>query len=346
MRVRDGKEVARRWVIEEAAKTPGFDGAYFAGSINWLSDDADLPATSDVDVWVVLADQSTPGKLGKFAHRGVTLDVSHLSRDCLQSHETVLADYHVAGSFWTPSIISDPSGQLAELQAVVSRDFAKRLWVLKRCEHARNHVLSYLQSLKDTDAFHDQVTAWLFANGVMAHVLLVAGLKNPTVRRRYVLARELLAGYCHLDFYETLLEMLGCGQITRARVEHHLAALSDAFDAAKAVVVTPLFFIGDISDIARPIVIEGSRELIDRGLHREAVFWIVATYARCQKVLHHDAPSEMESRYEAGFRELLADLGISSFADLQHRALQVAEILPRVWGTAEAIVAANPEIMD
>ena len=31
-----------------------------------------------------------------------------------------------------------------------------------------------------------QVLAWLFACGVTCHVLLVAGLRNPTVRTRYV----------------------------------------------------------------------------------------------------------------------------------------------------------------
>jgi hypothetical protein len=57
------------------------------------------------------------------------------------------------------------------------------------------------------------------------------------------------------------------------------------FDTAKAVIKTPFSFASDISDAAGPIAIDGSRELIERGLHREAVFWIVVTYSRCQKVL-------------------------------------------------------------
>ena len=35
-----------------------------------------------------------------------------------------------------------------------------------------------------------------------------------------------------------------------------------------------------ITPAARPIAIDGSRELIEAGAHREAVFWIVATFAR------------------------------------------------------------------
>src|SRR5262249_46822219 len=161
---------------------------------------------------------------------------------------------------------------------------------------------------------HDQVAAWLFATGVTTHVLLVAGLKNPTVRRRYLAARELLAEYRVPDFYPTLLELLGCAQMSRARAEQHLAALADVVDIAKTVVKTPFFFASDISAIARPIAIDGSRELIERGYHREAIFWMVATYSRCQKVLSHDAPVNVQERFTPGYRQLLGDLGITSFA--------------------------------
>ena len=54
----------------------------------------------------------------------------------------------------------------------------------------------------------------------------------------------------------------------RVRVEHHVEALSEVFDAAKVVIRTPFPFASDITDAARPIAISGSRELIERGLHR------------------------------------------------------------------------------
>jgi hypothetical protein len=346
MIVKHAKDVVCQWVLEEATKAPGFYGAFYHGSTNWLPDDAALPATSDLDVMVVLADPNPPVKPGKFIYRDVLLEVSYLPSDQLQSPDLILGQSHLAGSFRTPSIISDPSGQLTKLQAAVSREYAKRQWVYKRCEHARSKVLRNLQSLNESEPFHDQVTAWLFATGVTTHVLLVAGLKNPTVRRRYLAARELLGEYGYLDFYETLLELLGCAQMSRERVEHHLAALTNAFDAAKAVVKTPFFFASDLSDIARPIAIDGSRELIERGYHREAIFWMVATYSRCQKTLYHDAPVEMQDRFSPGYRQLLGDLGITSPADLQQRGEQVREFLPRLWEVAEAIIAANPGIED
>lgn len=344
--VRDAKQVAQRWVHEEGRGIPGFHGAFIHGSMNWLPDDAALPGTSDVDVMVVLADSRPAIKPGKFFYRDIMLEVSYASRDQLQSPEQVLGKSDLAGSFHGPSVISDPTGQLTDLQTAVAANYAKRRWVRERCAHARNKVLRNLQSLNEADPFHDQVTAWLFGTGVTTHILLVAGLKNPTVRQRYVTTRDLLTEYGHLDYYGTLLEMLGCDSMSRGRVEHHLDALTEAFDAAKAVIKTPYFFAADISDLARPIAIDGSRELIERGYHREAIFWIVATASRCQKVLHHDAPPDLQERFNPPFRELLGDLGIASFADLLQRADQAQRSLPKISDLAEVIMVANPEIED
>lgn len=346
MLVKDAKEAARQWVIEEASRTPGFYGAYYAGSTTWLADNALLPATSDVDVMVVLADSNPRDKIGKFIYRTVLLEVSYLPKDQLPSPGVVLGDYHLAGSFRRPNVILDPSGQLTKLQVAVSKEYAKRHWVYQRCKQANDKIIARLQGLNASDPFHDQVVAWLFAVGGMPHALLVAGLQNPTVRRRYVAARELLENYGHLDFYETLLELLGCAQMSRARVEDHLATLTEVFDVATAVIKTPFFFAADISNNARRVAIDGSRELIERGNHREAIFWIAATYSRCQMILYHDAPVAMQDRFSSGYRQLLSDLGITSPTDLQQRSEIIKAFLPQLWGVTEDILSANPGIED
>ncbi|MGI5271259.1 hypothetical protein ACQEUU_19035 [Nonomuraea sp. CA-218870] len=125
------------------------------------------------------------------------------------------------------------------------------------------------------------MNAWLFGTGVTAHALLVAGLRNPTVRRRYVAAGELLAARGLADRHEHLLGLLGCAAMTRQRVLRHLRGLEALFDTAARVDAPGYAFDSDITVTARPVAIDGTRALIDAGLHREAVFWLVATYARC-----------------------------------------------------------------
>lgn len=344
MRVGEAKEIARSWVVGEGQKLAGFSGAFFHGSVNQLAEEAVLPATSDVDLMVVLSGELPEQKLGKFHFRDVLLEVSYLPDSELASAEQVLSAYPLAGSFRVPSVILDPSGQLASLQQTVGREFARLPWVRRRCEHARGNILKLLEGVQSELPLHDQVSACFFAAGVTTHVLLVAGLRNPTVRRRYEAVRELLAEYGHLGFHETLLELLGSTRMTAERAEVHLEALSEAFDAASAALKTPYRFAADLTPESRPIVVEGSRESILRGRHREAMFWMVAAYSRCRCVLGHDAPSAVLAHHDIGYRRLLADLGIVSFADLERRGEQIREALPRVWQVAEAILAANPEV--
>ncbi len=49
MLVHQAKNVARRWALEEATNLPGFQGVYFAGSINTMAEDAVL---SPNRIWI------------------------------------------------------------------------------------------------------------------------------------------------------------------------------------------------------------------------------------------------------------------------------------------------------
>ncbi len=339
--VKQAKAVARRWVIDEAADKAGFSGALFAGSVIRLPNEATLPPTSDVDLTIVLDTTRPPDKIGKFPCRGVVLDVSYMAADAFRSPEAVLGDYHLAGGMALPGIILDPTGTLASLQREVAEHFAQPEWVRRRCAHARDRVLAGLEHIREGAPLHQNVLAWLFPTGVTTHVLLVAGLRSPTIRTRYLAVRDLLADYGRMDAYEPLLELLGCAGMRQSRAAHHLVALIGAFDAASAIGNTAFPFSSDISDTGRSIAIDGTRDLIERGNHREAIFWVVATYSRCQAILDRDAPARRE-RFDEGYHELLADLGIASLEDLQLRAERTRTALPWIMDVAETIIAANP----
>ena len=342
----EAKDAARRWVQAATRDIPGVVGAYLAGSITWLADDAILPATSDIDVMVVLDGPLPAQKPGKVRHEGALLDVTYLPLDDCRSPEQILGQDQLAGGFRTPSIIADPTGRLTPLQEAVGRDFAKRRWVRARAGHAMTRIRTGLDRLNASDPFPTQVLAWLFPTGVTTHVLLNAGLRNPTVRTRYVAVRDLLLAYGRPDVHESLLELIGCAELPPERVERHLATMTGAFDAAARIIASPFPFASDITAEARPIAVDGSRDLIARGLHREAVFWIAVTWSRCHQVFYRDATSGVREHFSDGYRDLLADLGIGSYLDLRRRADAVTAFLPELWRIAEAIMAANPEVED
>ncbi|GAA3589808.1 hypothetical protein GCM10022419_085370 [Nonomuraea rosea] len=328
MRIEQARQVARKWVRAEGAALPGFEGAFLTGSALWAKPDEELAPSSDVDVMVV-ADPSAA--LGKFAYEGVLLEVSAIAG--LGSTHEVLSDYHLAGSFHLPSVLADPTGRLTEIQRVVARDFAERPWILARCTNAMDRVRGWINGMNESAPLPEQVASWLFGTGVTTHVLLVAALRNPTVRRRYVAVRELLVEHGRADFHEGLLDLLGCAAFEPARVRTHLAALEKVYDATSGLHVPSYRFDSDISPAARAVAIDGSRELIESGLHREAVFWMVATYARC--LAKRDAAGV--TGYAEGFQELLADLGAGTFTDRRRRGDRVLAALPGLWQTAMAL---------
>lgn len=346
MLVQQSREIARRWVCAQGSRLPGYGGAFVHGSANWLADDALLPSTSDLDVMVVIDGPLPSARPGKLLTQGVLLEVSLISRDELRTPEHVLGNYHLAGSFHQPSVLDDPSGALTALNAAVARDYARRQWVERRCADAQSRIRRNLRPPADDTPWPQQVMAWLFAAGVTCHVLLVAGLRNPTVRRRYVAVKELLHAYGRDADYTPLLALLGCADWGAAQTSSHVDALEAVFDAAGAALSSPYAYAADLGADARPVAIDGSRELIAAGLHREAVFWIVATYSRCLQVLGRDAPAAMRERYLPAYQRLLADLGIASPDDLPPRRAAVEAFLPELWRLAEAIMAANEEIGD
>lgn len=332
------KAVATRWVTAHLAGDPGFGGAYLAGSAAWLPPEAELPETSDLDVMVVTEAAEAAPKLGKFQYEGVLLEVTYLSWTQLSSPKAVLADYHLAAGLHATTVLADPTGRLSALQTAVARDFTAPRWVRRRCAHAEARIRTGLATAATAPPGPRQVLGWLFATGVTTHVLLTAARRNPTIRKRYAATQALLTELGHPEWQEELLAALGCAHWTPERVLAHLATMTAVLDeAAPAAAASDLPFASDLSPQARPVAVEGALELVAAGLHREAVFWLVATYARALQVLGRDT--------DPGFENLLADLGQSpdhgprSPADLRWQIGRTEAFLPRLAELREAILA-------
>ncbi|MFG3418055.1 hypothetical protein [Micromonospora sp. NPDC048063] len=335
MRAGAARAVAAAWVRAYAAREPGVEGALLSGSVLGMAAGEVVPPWSDVDVLVVRSEPAE--KLGKFRWGGVLLEVTFVTWEDLGSPEDVLGSFVFAGCFRGDGVLLDPTGRLAWLRARVSAGFADAVWVRRRCAGVRARIEAGLRGVGDSGALHEQVTGWLFPTSLTAVLPLVAGLVEPTVRRRYVVAREVLAAYGLVDRYVAVLDLLDGGGVSAGRVAGHLAGLARTFDVAAQVARTRFFFSADITPAGRVVAVDGSAALVAAGCHREAMFWIVATYARCHAVLAVDAP-ERGVELAPAFEAAVADLGVSSAADRRRRADEVLAFLPGWWATVEQIV--------
>jgi hypothetical protein len=326
----DARAAARDWVRQHAAGRPGFRGAYVAGSVSDRPADAVQPPWSDVDVTVVVAGSTAPPKPGKLRHRGALLDVSYLPEEILADPERVAATHYLAPAFAGPdAVLLDPTGLLGRLRAAIAPTYSSPAAVRRRVADVLTAVRMRLTALDDAAPWSQQVMGWLFTTTLVPVAALVAAGERPTVRLRCLRARDVL--HDHPDLYLRMLELLGCADVDAAVVARHLDRLSEVFDEAAAVGRTPFFFSSDISVEARPIAIEGSRALVDAGDHREAVFWIIATFTRCQQILDADAPPERSWAASQTFRAALADLtGVHGPDDLRTRSAATLALLPEL----------------
>jgi hypothetical protein len=336
------RRAAADWLEDRYLRDPAFRGAYFFGSAAALHGDAELPPSSDLDLAVVLEGGSAERR--KLRHRGVLLEVSTFPWSAYASVDALAASYHLAASLAEDRIVADPTGGLRRIQRRVGTSFRRGPFVRRRIADAERRALELLADADAPADWHAGVTAWLFAAGVATHVILVAALANPTVRLRYLAVRRVLDAYRAGALYPRLLGALGCAHLRAVRIAEHVEALAAAFDAAAAAARTPFPFSCDVTPLARPIAIDGSRALVRSGDAREAVFWVLATFLRCRLILAADAPDE-EARFAPAWGALLADLGLRGPEDLRARAAGVRALLPEVLRTADAIVTANARIV-
>ncbi|GII78895.1 hypothetical protein Sru01_38770 [Sphaerisporangium rufum] len=320
MKVGEARAVAARWVA--AHRVAGFAGAYVSGSAAWSPAGAELAATSDVDI-VILVTGEVPDKIGKLRHQGVLLDVAYAP---LEPAENVLASPALAAGLSRGVILADPHGSLAALHATVAGRFAHPRWVRARCAALEDRIAA-LDRLDTTRPLAERVLSWVFPASLPAVVVLTAAGANPTVRRRYAAAREVLIGCGEAGFHEELLGLLGCADLSAARVTTHLDRLADVYDHVSRDPAGP--YAGDLTPQARRISIDGTRDLVEHGLHREAVWWIVVTLARCLTSAPHRA---------GVLGELLDDLGAGTPAAMRHRARAAVAALPRLRLMREALM--------
>jgi hypothetical protein len=350
------REAVAAWVAREAAADPAFRGAFLTGSLTALPAGAPLPRTSDVDVTMLVGAPPRPSsarlggplasgaaaradrdvaagrRKGKRLVDGLLVDVSYLDEAMLADPAGVAASFVYAPSFRGGQVLADPTGQLARLEAAIAPGFATPAAIRARTADVHRRIRARLTALDPRAMWPDLVLEWLFPTSLPAVAALVAALRTPTVRLRYLRAREVVPA----AEYERLLALLGCADVAPRLVGRHLDAVATWFDETAAVLARtehdpsaasagaysadpPLPYAADLTTAARPVAIDGSRALVDSGDHREAVFWIVATAARCQVALTARAAA-LAGQRAPEFRALVAALtGLRTPADVLTR---------------------------
>lgn len=348
MIVREVKEIARQWIETQMDSLPEFRGAILAGSINWMPDDAPWPPASDVDVWGVMDVDETfdlDPYHQRFSHHGLIVDFAARSGSLFQDWEQVAGTYWLACHVAALGIIADKDGRMQALHEKVAEHYSQREWVRHRCDNAA--------------ALHDQELAYIllpepviergrllhYVAVTYAQLLLVANLGNPTFRKAFVQARELLAEQNRPDVHESLLRIIGSCEIDDEQAGALYRNLEEAFGCSSRVARTRFNHDHFAREMARTPVVDGTRELIEAGYPREAVGWMLLVRPLCQTAIDFDASEQEIAYFQESYTSFLHTLGLYTLADYEARAELARSLRPTVMQVAEAIMDSNVRIV-
>jgi hypothetical protein len=176
--------------------------------------------------------------------------------------------------------------------------------------------------------------AALYLSGLLAE----ASLRPPTHRSSIVLMRDVLYAQGLADLHEAVLRLLGVAHLDRPQVEAYLDDCAAAFDCATAVTCTPVMFQFKFQPHVRPYIVEGAREMIEQGCHREAMFWIAGFLVFANAAIQADAPAAERRAFQARIDRLVADLGLRTTADVAARAAAAEDLARAIFGVADELI--------
>jgi hypothetical protein len=316
---------------------PGFCGAHLLGGILALPHDAPFPTYKDIDLNIVCAGVSET-TTHDVAYNGLILEYSVVDIDRYRSPEAVLANPELASNLAVDSILADPLGLLAPLQQAVAAQYASRRWVRARCDYEKQVVAQALGGLcrvrSPFEALWRLFGAALYLSGLLAE----ASLRPPTHRRSMVLMRDVLRAHGHEELHEVALRLLGVAYMDRRQVEAYLDDCAAAFDCATTVTRTPVMFQFKFQPHVRPYIIEGAREMIEQGCHREAMFWITGFLVFANAAIQADAPAVERRAFQARVDRLVADLGLRTSADVVARAAAAGDLAQAIFDVADGLI--------
>jgi hypothetical protein len=362
--VGQAKQSAQAWVAANRERWPGLRAAHLVGGITTMANDAPFPVDKDVDVHLIFKDGDPALNNGnpwlsliEESYAGIMIEAGLKPATLYESAAAVLANPEIAHHLTVETILYDPDGLLAGLQAAVRRDYRRRRWVCARLGHERRglaEAFGLLASARAMWGASAEVNLLGYTMTFATAALSVAALDPPRMGSRTLLhLRESLARHGRLDLYETLLTTFGLATIAPSAVEDSLREATAGFDlvldirersASPEAIAGP--FQHKLHRHLRPYFVGACRTMLDEGHHREAMCWIVAYHLATSDVILAHGPAAAVTEFAARQAGLLRTLGLDT-ADARAAAIERAtRLYDEMFILAESIVARHPDVID
>ncbi len=323
------------WLESFIKDHPFISGAYLAGSAAEKRPEDDLAGCSDIDIMLTI-DGPAREKPGKLPHGDFVIEGTYVAWDTIADPEHALSDYHVAHGLSRGKILFDRDGRLTSLCETVAREFSKPERIRQRIDGVFAKIEGNLRGFNPELPLENRMMGLLFSAGILCHAVLVAAQKNPTVRMRY---RETHALGLP-DVQERLLRAAGFADITAEDARLLIAKMAHLFDLVSPVCRTHFPYTGDLLPDMRKSAVDDLLALVERGLARECMFWVCATFTRLMAQAHADAP-DIYAQNLPELQNLAQIIGIGSPESEKQRISAILQEIPAFSEICNKIILQN-----
>ena len=326
------------WLEGFIAQHPFITGAYLAGSAAEKAPEEDIADWSDIDIMLTIEGESRP-KPGKIPYGSHVIEGTYIPWQNIEDAEKALADYHIAHGLARSRVLFDADGRLTALCQSVQAEFAKPERIMQRVDGVIAKIEGNLNGFNADLPLHNRFMGLAFAAGIMAHAVLVAAQKNPTVRMRYRETCRVLQN--RPEMQEMLLKTAGFADITPDEARAFVLQTGELFDVVSPLCKTVYPFTSDLQMEMRASVVDDALDLIEKGMHRETMFWTCATFCRLMMQSASDAP-EIFAAWQAPFHGLAQRVGAGTPMQQRKRISDIRFALPVLRAFCAEMAQNNP----
>ena len=328
MKVHEARRKSAEWLDQHAPSIDGYRGALFGGSTNFMDPNAELPPGSDIDLWMLVADESQCLPQKKVDGGGFVIEACYHLFDHYSVPEEVILKAYYAPHFSRDCVISDPTGKLTAVNEYVRRHFRDPDTILSRLDSVyRNGRRYFDRAMDDSTDIVGKSLGYLLGIKNLASQFAVAGLGAPPVRKCLVVSREYCEEHGREDIHNRILETFRFAGLTVDHVQGALRETEAAFERAIQVIKSSFWGDFNVNEDARSIAIDGSRPLIETGYHREAMFFVLFNFNRCHMAIRNDAPEEEKPAWLKRYRDVFSLVGAGAVESMRERSKAGMQIL-------------------
>jgi hypothetical protein len=353
--VMETKNVARRWVEENAQEMPGFRAAHLVGGITAMDDRAPFPQSKDVDLHLIFEDGSPMlGQRGPLPNilevsvDGLALEMGIKPVSDYATPEIVLANPELAFHFTVDSALYDPEGWLANLSREVMPRYADREWVDRRMEHEQrgfDGMLGLRPLANQLLGPSGELSMLGYGSTFLAGALSVAALRPPKIGGRvFVTVRGYLQELDRLDLHERLLAIYGLDRLSTPESQELLAETARFFDLMLVRKRAPHPFDHKLHPHLRPYLVDTCQQMIADGYPREAASWMLPYFLATTDVLKAEG-TEQERRWTAQRQErFLSERRFDDPVMRDARFEELTQLAGEIFALCSGMIERNPAI--